>query len=95
MSERTKAGQHSRESQRLLNELSAAKINLLDPDKKQAYDQLLRAIASGILDMGRKYGQRFFRLSMLSHDLWLLVPIRVDLCACCGDGIAVCTRPPI
>jgi WD40 repeat protein len=42
------SGQHSRESQRLLNELSAAKINLLDPDKKQAYDQLLRATIESI-----------------------------------------------
>lgn len=42
------SGKHSQESQKLLNELSAAKINLLDPDKKQAYDELLRATIDSI-----------------------------------------------
>ncbi|MCB9938925.1 MAG: hypothetical protein H6823_11825 [Planctomycetaceae bacterium] len=41
-------GKHSRESQRLLNELSAAKISLLDPDKKRDYDELLRATIDSI-----------------------------------------------
>lgn len=36
------AGQNSAESQRLLNELSAAKLCLLDPQKKTAYDGDLR-----------------------------------------------------
>jgi hypothetical protein len=35
-------GQHARESQRLLNELSKAKICLLNPEKKAAYDASLR-----------------------------------------------------
>ena len=36
-------GQRAAESQSLLNELSAAKVNLLQPDKKAAYDQALRS----------------------------------------------------
>ncbi len=37
------AGKHSAESQKLLNELAAAKVCLLNPDKKAAYDAQLRA----------------------------------------------------
>ena len=37
------AGKHSAESQRLLNELAAAKVCLLNPGKKAAYDARLRA----------------------------------------------------
>ncbi len=37
------AGKHSEWSQRLLNELSAARICLLNPEKKNAYDEKLRA----------------------------------------------------
>ena len=36
------AGPHSADSQKLLNELSAAKICLLDPHKRAAYDAELR-----------------------------------------------------
>ncbi|MHB1035688.1 MAG: toxin-antitoxin system YwqK family antitoxin [Pirellulales bacterium] len=36
-------GQHSAESQRLLNELAAARLCLLHPEKKAAYDATLRA----------------------------------------------------
>ncbi len=36
------AGRHAKESQRLLNELSTAKICLLDPQKRAAYDAALR-----------------------------------------------------
>jgi hypothetical protein len=36
-------GKYSRLSQQILNELSAAKVCLLVPDKKQAYDEQLRA----------------------------------------------------
>lgn len=36
------AGRHGKDSQRLLNELSTAKICLLDPQKKAAYDAALR-----------------------------------------------------
>ena len=35
-------GKHIKESQRLLNEISAAQVCLLDPPKKQAYDDQLR-----------------------------------------------------
>ncbi|MBC8355463.1 MAG: hypothetical protein H8E66_26090 [Planctomycetes bacterium] len=41
-------GQRSRESQQLLNELSAAKICLLAPEQKDAYDQQLRATVEAI-----------------------------------------------
>lgn len=37
------SGKHSQQSQQLLNELSAAKLCLLAPEQKQAYDQLLRS----------------------------------------------------
>lgn len=37
------AGRHSAASQKLLNELSAARVCLLDPQKKAAYDRQLRA----------------------------------------------------
>lgn len=37
------AGRHSAASQKLLNELSAARVTLLDRTKKAAYDQELRA----------------------------------------------------
>jgi hypothetical protein len=40
---RFQSGQHWAESQRLLNELAAAKICLLNPEKKAAYDATLRA----------------------------------------------------
>ncbi len=36
-------GKRAAESQKLLNELSAARACLLSPDKRQAYDQTLRA----------------------------------------------------
>ena len=36
------AGKHAAESQRLLNELAAARVCLLNPQKKAAYDQWLR-----------------------------------------------------
>ncbi len=36
------AGKHSQLSQRLLNELSAARVCLLNPEKKKAYDEKLR-----------------------------------------------------
>lgn len=39
-------GKHAQHSQRLLNELSSARGTLLDPDKKAAYDQKLRAAAA-------------------------------------------------
>ena len=35
------SGKHSQISQRILNELAAAKITLLNPEKKAAYDQAL------------------------------------------------------
>ena len=38
------AGKHSDHSQRLLNELAAAKVCLLTPAKKAEYDRLLRAV---------------------------------------------------
>lgn len=37
------AGPNARHSQRLLNELAAAKVCLLDPEKKASYDARLRA----------------------------------------------------
>ena len=37
-----KTGKHTQLTQRLLNELSTAKIHLLDPEKKAAYDKNLR-----------------------------------------------------
>jgi hypothetical protein len=42
---RFQGGKHSAESQRLLNELAAAKICLLNPEKKAVYDTALRAEA--------------------------------------------------
>jgi len=36
------AGKHSDQSQRILNELAAAKLTLLSPEKKNAYDQALK-----------------------------------------------------
>src|SRR5690349_7839870 len=36
-------GQHAQASQKLLNELAAVRICLLNPEKKAAYDQELRA----------------------------------------------------
>ncbi len=36
------AGKHAADSQRLLNEVAAAKVCLLNPGKRTAYDQLLR-----------------------------------------------------
>ncbi|MDA1054442.1 MAG: hypothetical protein O3C40_28715 [Planctomycetota bacterium] len=42
------SGKHSRESQQLLNELSAAKICLLNPQQKEDYDQQLRATIEAI-----------------------------------------------
>src|SRR5687767_6450958 len=41
--QRYKTGQHSLLSQELLNELAAAKVCLLRPEKKSAYDQQLKA----------------------------------------------------
>src|SRR5688572_10578660 len=41
--QRYKTGQHSLLSQQLLNELAAAKVCLLRPEKKAAYDRQLRA----------------------------------------------------
>jgi len=35
-------GKHSKESQNLLNQVAAAKLNLLKPEKKAEYDKLLR-----------------------------------------------------
>ena len=35
-------GQHTADSQRILNELSAARVCLLDPDKKEEYDAQLK-----------------------------------------------------
>jgi len=40
-------GKHSSESQQLLNEIAAAKVTLLSPQKKAAYDQSLRARLAG------------------------------------------------
>ena len=40
-------GQHSALSQKLLNEVATAKVCLLNPEKKTAYDQSLRPEASG------------------------------------------------
>lgn len=37
------AGEHAKEAAQLLNEISLARVILLNPDKKQAYDQDLRA----------------------------------------------------
>ena len=37
------AGEHAQDSQRLLNEISAAKVVLLSPQKRAAYDRELRA----------------------------------------------------
>jgi hypothetical protein len=39
-------GPHAAESQRLMNELSGAKLTLLNPAKKQEYDDSLRLIES-------------------------------------------------
>ncbi len=36
------AGKHSAESQKLLNQIASAKLNLLKPEKKAEYDKLLR-----------------------------------------------------
>jgi hypothetical protein len=37
------AGQRSRESQQLLNEVASARVTLLDPTRKPAYDEALQA----------------------------------------------------
>jgi hypothetical protein len=44
---RYQTGKRGAESQRLLNELASAKVCLLDPEKKQQYDNGLNAAASG------------------------------------------------
>ncbi len=45
------AGQHSALSQKLLNELAAARVCLLDPERKRAYDSELR------LEIARRRGE--------------------------------------
>ena len=45
-------GQHARLSQQVLNELSAARVCLLDAEKRAAYDQQLRATISPALQSG-------------------------------------------
>ena len=41
-------GEHAALSQRLLNEVAAARICLLNPDKKAAYDEQLRGKGKGV-----------------------------------------------
>lgn len=42
-------GQHSQLSQRVLNEISAARVCLLNPEKKAEYDESLRAAAMPVV----------------------------------------------
>jgi hypothetical protein len=55
-------GRHADDSQRLLNELSAARVCLLSPEKKAAYDAQLRAklAASGVAGQGSPLPFGFF-----------------------------------
>ena len=46
-------GQNSTLSQRLLNEVSAARICLLNPDKKAAYDEELRSTRVDVVTIER------------------------------------------
>jgi len=43
------AGNHSAESQRLLNEISAARVCLFNPDRKAAYDATMRARQAAVV----------------------------------------------
>ena len=47
------AGPHGKDSQRLLNEVAAARVTLLNPEKKAAYDASLRTEREGARGEGR------------------------------------------
>lgn len=50
------SGKYSKESQKILNELSAARVQLLDPKKRAEYDAKLRAAAFAAMPQGMAQG---------------------------------------
>lgn len=77
-------GRHSAESQRLLNETAAARVCLLNPDKKAAYDERLRRETQSVSEGASTSGEaapsesspRFEPVSDLAPDVYALASAR-------------------